>query len=185
MLGASENRDEAGSQGRSRGSAEEERPDEEAAVEPARSRKWLVIGGGIGLLVLLLVGIGIAIWPLFTPPPKRWGTRHDITSISSRPLGSEQATEGSQASAGGTPQAEIEALRKENAELQAQIETLRKVQAQARTYVPPAQPSSPSSSVSGETTVGSSDPTAAAMSLKEAIEAMNASTGDFRKKPAK
>ncbi|MDD5383675.1 MAG: hypothetical protein PHG89_02190 [Gallionella sp.] len=149
-------------------------------AEPVRSNKRLVIGGAIGLLVLLLVGIGIAIWPVFPPPQERRDTRHDATTITSRPSQLESAPEKSQT--------EIEMLKKENAELQARIEALKKELPQQQSYVPSARHTGgnvPSSSVSGEMMIGNKDPKDTAMTLKEAIEAMNASLGDHAKKPAK
>lgn len=147
---------------------------------PARSRKRLIIVGAAAVVVLLLVGIGIALWPSSEPPQERLDARHDVTAA---PPGTAQP-----AAAPQSPPNEIEVLRKENAELQAKIEELKKGQAQQRPAAAPALQtgtSTPSSSVGGEMTVGSQDPKAAAMTLKEAIDAMNASSGDYRKKPAK
>jgi hypothetical protein len=156
--------------------------DEEDAFEinPARSKKRLVIGGAIGLLVLLLAGIGIAIRPAAPPPQEQPDTRRDVATIASRP--------GEPAPAPEKPPSEIEALKKENAELHARIEALKKELPQQQSYVPPARYTGgdvPSSSVSGEMMIGNKDPKATAMTLKEAIEAMNASSGDHAKKPAK
>ncbi len=44
----------------------DEQPGNALDAEPVRSRKWLILGGSIGLLALLSVGIW-AIWP--APPP--------------------------------------------------------------------------------------------------------------------
>lgn len=170
----------ADSHDHSEGAPEHEHPEDAPEAEPAvRSNKHLFIGGAVGLLVfLLLVGIGFALWPFFNPPQKRWGTKHDITTISSRSARSNSTP--------GKPQAEIEALKKENAELQARIEALKKELPQ-RPYAPPARQAgenAPPSSVSGEMVIGNKDPKVTAMSLKEAIEAMNASSGEYDKKPA-
>ena len=176
---------DSGSHGRSEAASTDERPESAPGQAPVRSRKWLVIGGSIAILALLLIDIGITLWATIEPPQKRWGTRHDITSVSSRPVRSETAPGGSQTPAPETPQTEIETLRKENAELQARIEALKKTQ---QPYSPAARQTGgnlPSSAAAGELTVGSKDPKASAMSLKEAVEAMNASSGDFNKKPAK
>lgn len=157
-------------------------------AESARSKKRLVIGGAIGLLVLLLVGIGIAIWPVFPPPQEQRGTRHDVATIASRASQPESAPEEPQTSTPEKSQTEIEILKKENAELQARIEALKKELPQQQSYVPPARHTGgnvPSSSVSGEMMIGNKDPKDTAMTLKEAIEAMNASSGDPAKKPAK
>lgn len=170
--------EEAGTHGRSAALPEEgETTTGETAAGPVRSRKWLVVSGSILIVVLLVVDIAITLWLSYESPQKRWGTRHD--TISSLPGESESMPE--------EPRSEVEALRKENAGLQAQIEALRKEQ-QRRPYAPPAwqtgEGNMPSYSASGEMAVGSSDPKAAAMTLKEAIEAMNASSGDYDKKPA-
>ncbi|HEU0283103.1 MAG TPA: hypothetical protein VFQ99_04920 [Gallionella sp.] len=171
---------DADSHGRSEASSGDEYPEDASDAGPARSKKRLVIGGVIGLLVLLLFGIGIAIWPVFAPPQKQWGANHDVTPIAPRASQPESVPENTQT--------EIEALKRENAELQARIEALKNGPPVQRPYVPPAwqaRGNSPSSSVGGEMTVDSKDPKATAMSLKEAIEAMNASSGDYNKKPAK
>jgi len=153
----------------------------ETAAEPARPRKWLIVGGSVFIVTLLLIDIAMNLWLTYEPPQKRWGTRHDATSISSRPSKSESSPE--------EPRNEIEALQKKNAELQTRIEALKKELPQQQPYAPPAWQNSgggtPSSSVSGEMMVGNKDPQATAMTLKEAIEAMNASSGEHAKKPAK
>ncbi|HEU0188370.1 MAG TPA: hypothetical protein VFQ97_00065 [Gallionella sp.] len=149
-------------------------------AEPVRSKKRLVIGGAIGLLVLLLLGIGVTIWPVFPPPQEQRDTRHNVATIASRASQPGSAPEKSQT--------EIEVLKKENAELQARIEALKKELPQQQSYVPSARYAGgnvPSSSASGEMMIGNKDPKDTAMTLKEAIEAMNASSGDHAKKPAK
>lgn len=183
----------ADSHERSEATSEGEHPEDISDTGSARSRKRLVIGGAIGLLVLLLAGIWIAIWPASAPSTNRWGTKHDMTSLSpsipqpeSAPV--ESKTEIEAPKKENTPekfQTEIEALKKENAELQARIEALKKGQQPYATPARQAGENIPSSSASGEMTVGNKDPKATAMSLKEAIEAMNASSGDYRKKPVK
>mgnify|MGYP005804682823 CR=1 FL=1 len=176
------------SQGRSEASREDELPDAEMAAEPVHSRKWLVIGGSTVIVILLLGSIGSAYWPIVEPPQKRWGTRHEQMDISSTPRRPESEYEGSQAPASVRSPAEVEALKKENAELQARIEALKKVSPQHQPYAPTARQAGGEdapSSVSGEMTIDNKDPKAAAMSLKEAINAMNAGSGERDKKPAK
>lgn len=156
--------------------------DEEDAPEinPARSKKRLVIGGAIGLLVLLLAGIGIALRPAVPPPQEQPDTGRDVATITSRP--------GEPAPAPEKPLSEIEALKKENTELHARIEALKKELPQQQSSVPSARHAggdASSSSASGEMMIGNKDPKATAMTLKEAIEAMNASSGDHAQKPAK
>jgi hypothetical protein len=84
-------------------------------------------------------------------------------------------------------QADIDALTKKNSELQAQIEALRKKQPQRPSTSPAsrptgkAQPAAPGSDVA----IGNKSPKTAAMTLKEAIEAMNAGSGEPAKNAAK
>lgn len=154
----------------------------EAEVEagPVRSRRWLVIGGSIVIVILMLANFAIANWPIFKEPQKRQGTRHDTDAIPSRSSAPDPAHKKLSAPALEEPSPEVEALRRENTELQAQIEALRG--ARQRPPAPPARPYGGNVAVptpgSGELAVGSEDPKAAAMTLKEAIEAMNAATGD-------
>lgn len=178
---ATETDQEAESRSGSEAAPESELLEEEAVAGPVRSRKWLVIGGSAFIVVLLAADITITLWLAYEPPQKRWGTRHDITSISTRPIEPESAPE--------RPQAEAEALRQENAALQARIEALKKGAPQQRSYAGQAvggsAPSSLESSDSGEVTISNKDPRAAALSLKEAVEAMNAGSGETGKKPVK
>lgn len=84
-------------------------------------------------------------------------------------------------------QANINALTKKNNELQVQIEAFKKKQQQlpsastANQAAGKAQPPARS----GNIAIGSKNPKAAAMTLKEAIEAMNESSGDPPNKAAK
>jgi hypothetical protein len=175
-------------------------PDEMPDGAPARSKR-LILAGAIGLLVLLLAGIGIAIWPDSEPPEQAGPSgeqsmpphaQSEPPQEQPMPPREQPDTDHEVAAASGAsgtepappdPQAEIEALRKENAELQARIEALRKEQPQQRPRLT-ARGGAASSPAGGEMAVGSEDPKAAAMTLKEAIEAMNAASGDYKKKPA-
>lgn len=165
--------------------------DEEDAPEinPARSKKRLIIGGAIGLLVLLLASIGFALWPAAPPHQEQPDTGRDVaTTRPSQPAPPEPAPDEPQPAMPEKLPSEIEALKKENAELHARIEALKKELPQQQPYVPAARHAggnTPSSSASGEMMIGNKDPKDTAMTLKEAIEAMNASSGDHAKKPAK
>lgn len=136
----------------------------------------MMVGGAIGLAVLLLAGIGFAVWKMFLSAPAEEAGASAGVSRTARP-----------ASPGGESRAEIEALRKKNEELKAQIDALKKEQPRQQPVEPAApQPSDNlQSSDSGDIMVDNKDPKATAMSLKEAIDAMNESSGDYGKKNAK
>lgn len=188
---AEEGGEEERAGGRSRSEAESfEDAAGEAAEEtrPARSKKRLVIAAVILLALLLAAGAGVALLPLLEPQETRWGTKHDITSISSRPPESDTAP--------GEPQSEVDELRRENAALQARIEALRKdAPAQQipaapprQVYIPPARQGGESAAAPAaaeDLTIGTSDPRAAAMTLKEAIETMNAASEERPRKPGR
>ncbi len=145
------------------------------AIAPMHIKKRLIIGGAIGLLIALLVGIGFAAWKTFLSPQEP----------EALPPAAAGSSHGSQPA--GTPQAEIEALRKKNDELEAQIEALKKEQPQSQASASQenaAEGSAASPTGTGEMTISNKDPKAAAQALKEAIEAMNAGSGNAPRKPA-
>lgn len=155
-------------------------PDTALSDEPVtakRSKKWLVIGISSSLLVLLLVALAIVFWPISEPPREQAGNSHESASDAARSTQPKQL------------RPDVETLRRENAELQAQVEALKKQASGQPQLVPPSRQAAGNGSTSippsGDMVVGSKDPKATAMSLKEAIEAMNASTGGYEKKPAK
>lgn len=83
-------------------------------------------------------------------------------------------------------QAEAEAIKKKEDEERAKA--LKKARVQQQPLGSSAQQASGNanpSPVNGEMSVGNKDPKATATTLKEAIEAMNASSGGYNKKPAK
>lgn len=82
------------------------------------------------------------------------------------------------------PMTEVEALRQKNAELEARLDALKKAEQSSSVSVKLYPGSGKGVNAGGVATVGSSDPKAAAMTLKEAIEAMNAGTGNYQKQPA-
>lgn len=88
------------------------------------------------------------------------------------------------APASHAPQTELEALRQKNAELQAQIDALKKAQQPSSASVKLYPGSSRNQAAGGIATVGNSDPKAAAATLKEAIEMMNAGE-NYKGKPAR
>jgi len=167
--------------------------------KPLLTKKRLIIGAATALLA------GIAIWVtwgILNPPESHHGTKHDMTPIVIHDTQTGPATEKHAAGvdllkeaeleAHNKEKAELEELKKQNAELQARIEALKEKPAQpsvsAQPYIPSAlQATGKNSHPSGigEMTVGNSDPKITAMTLKEAIEAMNANSGEFRKKTAK
>lgn len=185
---------------------EGEYPEEVSDNAPALFKKRLIIGGVIGLLVLLLAGIGMAIWTAFTPSQIPSEPGHDIVTATSRPGQPEHAPDQPQsapaqsapvpaqpesapaqaASAPEKPLTEVEPPKKESPELQARTEAPDKEPPQQQ--VPPDRQTARKASSyyeSGEMVVGIKEPKATAKSLKEAIEDMNAGSGDHDKKPAK
>lgn len=89
------------------------------------------------------------------------------------------------ASVSQVPMTEVEALRQKNAELEARLDALKKAEQSSSVSVKLYPGSGKGVNAGGVATVGNSDPKAAAMTLKEAIEAMNAGTGNDRKQPAR
>jgi hypothetical protein len=83
------------------------------------------------------------------------------------------------------PVTEVEALRQKSAELEARLEALKKAEQSSSVSVKLYPGNAKGGNAGGVATVGNSDPKAAAMTLKEAIEAMNAGTGNDRKQPAR
>jgi hypothetical protein len=145
---------------------------EPPASHPMRTKKRLIIGGAAGLLVLLL---GVAAWKMFLSSPEP-ETAEPVAASHNKPPESQAETE----------QAEVETLRKKNEELQAQIEALKKEAPQDDLPTATAEGANAAASAApGEMTLSNKDPKAAAQSLKEAIEAMNASSGGSVRKPAK
>ncbi|MFZ2300921.1 MAG: hypothetical protein WAW10_03505 [Gallionella sp.] len=156
----------------------ESAPEDASPPSPPNLKKRLMMGGAIGLTVLLLAGIGFAVWKIFLSAP---AGEADASAAAGVPRTARPA------SPGGESRAEIEALRKKNEELKAQIDALKKEQPRQQPVEPAAQPSGDNlqSSDSGDIMVDNKDPKATAMSLKEAIDAMNESSGDYGKKNAK
>ena len=146
------------------------------AASPSLNRR-LIIAGVIGLLILSLSGIGFAVWKIFLST-----SQEDANIPAAKPAPQTEAA-----------RAKIEALKKKNEELQAQIEALKKEQPQQEAESQqPVEPTAKQtkdntlpSSDSGDLMIDNKDPKATAMSLKEAIDAMNEGYGDYGKKRAK
>lgn len=145
---------------------------------PTSLNRRLIIAGVIGLLILSLSGIGFAVWKIFLST-----SQEDANIPAAKPAPQTEAA-----------RAKIEALKKKNEELQAQIEALKKEQPQQEDTESqqPAEPTAKQpkdnnlpSSDSGDLMIDNKDPKATAMSLKEAIDAMNEGYGDYGKKRAK
>lgn len=176
------------------GSAASKAGEQTPAIRHMRSKKRLIIGGAIGLLILVLAGAGIATWKIFLSPspheaatPATADTSHDAPSADQAKAEHADQEQASTAQS-ETHQDEIEALRKKNEELQAQIEALKKEQPpeQSSATAPGAAGENTASAAStGELTISNKDPKAAAQALKEAIEAMNSGSGGSARKPAK
>lgn len=161
------------------GANQSKEADSEEAPEarPPRSRKLLIAGGAFGVTIVLLIGIWYTIWPIITPSKKTPDAKTDIAPATSGGI-----------KMGKTPEktrTETDALKKENTELQSRLEASAKETPQSAVQ-PDIQPagSAPLVSSGGEISIGSNDPKAAAMTLKEAIEAMNAQSDGYKKKPA-
>lgn len=181
--------------------------EEAARIQAARLKKRLLIFGALGLVILLLLGLLIALWKLFfaakhhepappapvseqktiLPSPHQAKNLIKLPDIELpqvipqvtpqvipqvNPQGSAQMEGVTQ----NSPEA-MEALKKRNEELEAQLNALQRQQSGA------AQRGATPAVGAGQVTLGSKDAKETAMTLKAAIEAMNASTGDFSKKP--
>lgn len=178
--GEAEDVEKKGSPDRPKAMPETGRSDDEPEAVPVRSKKRLVIGGAISLLVFLLAGVVIVYWPIFGAPSQQKDAHQETASLPAHPVDAGPAP--------AEPRSEVESLRKENAELQARIEALELNQQQQLSAPPARQPGGRGAkalSASGEVVVDSNNPKSSAMSLKEAIEAMNASSGDYKKPPPK
>lgn len=164
----------------------EETPEEDnPLLRPMRTKKRLIVGGAIALSILLLAGAGFATWKIFLSPPKHDSTEHAAPATAEASHDSPPEEHAEAQTAPEAPHSELEDLRKKNEELQAQIETLKKEQKQDQSAAADAGNEATPSSGRDEMTISNKDPKAAAQSLREAIEAMNAGTGGSARKPAK
>lgn len=175
--------------------------EEAATLKAAHIKKRPIIFSALGLLVLILLGLIFAVWKIFfsskpqkVPPPvaaveekmvqPSSQDKKNLIKLPAIDLPKVPAHE-TPAQGESTPQAELEALRKKNEALEAQLKALK--QSDSQTMKPSAamqQRGTPSAGTGGEVVLDSKDPKATAMTLKAAIEQMNATTGDYAKQPA-
>lgn len=164
---------------------EGEQPADVSDTERARSKKRLITAGAIGLLVLLLAGIGMAIWTAFTPSQIQSPPVHDIATATSRTIQPEPVPDQPQSAPAQPAPTLAQSVPAPEKPL---TETLGKEPPKQQPHALPDRQAArniPSSPISGEISVGNEDPKGSAMSLKAAIEAMNADSGDYDKKPAR
>lgn len=174
--------------------------EEMAQIKKLRLKKRLLVYGILGGAILLLLGLAFAAWKLF------FSARHEA-SVQSVPVnapiivmpprqgkknlinlpGVEVPADAVQVVAkpqGGVRPDELEALEKRNAELEAQLRAMKQEAPQSVPVNPvPAAQRGVSASNGGQVMLNSKSPKENAITLKEAIEAMNAASGDFAKKP--
>lgn len=187
--------------------------EEAARIKAARRKKRMLIFGALGLVILLLLGLLIALWKLFfvpkhqehVPPvpaseqkivlPSPHGNKKliklpdiELPRVERQvaPQVLPQTSPQMNSQTGGMPQTqdspeEMEALKKRNEELEAQLNALQQ-QRQQSSYGSD-QRGAAAALGGGQVMLGSKDAKETAMTLKAAIEAMNASTGDYSKKP--
>lgn len=207
----------------------EDKHGEKVDVDPAKSKRRLIIGAAIGIAVL--VAIGMTTWIIFVPSPGK-NTAIAVTPTSMQPdpraernsklldpieflrlkktlfkghqsdieaLGKKNDelppmevpnVEPSRVEPppGTSRRAEIEILKKKNDELQTEIAALRKKQLQPNPSASPANQAADEAQAparGGDIALSSENPKATAMTLKEAIEVMNASSGDPPRKAAR
>ncbi len=151
---------------------------------PPNLKKRLIIGGALGAAVLLLAGIGFAVWKFLLSSPK-----------AEAPAPTSAAVHGSEAPAKpahgeSEMQAQLEALKKQNEEMSKQLEALKKGKSQDGKGHEESAGATPEngSSAEGKDDVmvfSGKDPKASAQALKQAIEEMNAASGKGKpRKPA-
>ncbi|MDD2914256.1 MAG: hypothetical protein PHP70_02960 [Gallionella sp.] len=153
--------------------------EDSSAPRPANFKKRLIIGGAISLIVILLAGIVFAVLKIFMPAPKQ-----EVDA----PVVVEPARIARPVPRAEIPHAETDVTPEKIIEPQAPApveEPKKEMPPPEATAEPQAGDGALSVSESGDITVGNKDPQAAALSLKEAIEAMNAGSGDYTKKKAR
>lgn len=166
--------------------AEETEPEEESgeeiAVRRQRKRRRLLIAAASILSLLLLAGIGFVVRKVFLTHPVQQSVTSGTIETSR-----EAPPQAAAPSATARP-SEVDMLKKRNEELQQQLDALKNERSPEPASVAISygtHVSAVSSTSQGDLALGTGDPKAAAQGLKEAIEAMNAATGDTRGAPRK
>lgn len=176
---ATEEEEEEAADALRRAKPEAEHATEEAAEEaakPKHSRKGWIIGGLILLLILLVTG-GYFALDYILPPLKRSNIAHETVKayrIRQQALKDAQQAEpplSESPQAAPPPPAAFESQ-------QPPVEPVQPAQQRTGSSAPPI-------SSKGEVVVDSKNPKSTAMSLKEAIEVMNAESGGTARKPAR
>lgn len=156
----------------------EEDGDYATAMARLRTKKLLLVGAAISLL---LVTIGIATWKMLSHGPTKGA--HDA------PLHADSAHKPAPP-ADAEMARQLQALERKNADLTAQVEALKKEKTAPDVTTTPSQPTPTSqnpvtSNTERELVISNKDPKASAQALKRMIEEMNAASGDRPAKPAK
>lgn len=163
-------------------------------VRAARTKKRMLVFGGVGVLVLVLSGVAVVVWKLFFSPPPAAVLIETQKNTVMLPSPHKAKTliklPDIEVSKTQAEQVELKTLKKKNAELEAELNALKQQESRqlpSATLPVPAVPaqSAVGSGASGTLVIDSAHPKETAMSLKAAIEAMNAGTGDYAKAPAK
>jgi hypothetical protein len=159
---------EAETHGRDKPAAADRRDAEEPLVVPVRNlKKRLIIGGMLGAVVLLLAGIGLTAWTLLAPkhaePHNPPATAHNT------------ATTAAKATDSAAMQAQIEALKQQNAKMHSELEAMKKTGQEGETPAAAGKEDGPAKTAGGDVLLFSGkDTKASAAALKQAIEEMNA-----------
>lgn len=159
--------------------AVDRRDAEEPVIVPVRNlKKRLIIGGMLSAAVLVLAGIGFTAWTLLAP-------KHAEPQKPSEAAAHNGAAGGAKTPDSAAMQAQIAALKAQNAKMHSELEAMKKT-GQGDAPAAAGAENGATKPASGEVLVFSGkDPKAGAAALKQAIEEMNAeSEGRKPRKPA-
>ncbi|BCB26285.1 hypothetical protein SKTS_11710 [Sulfurimicrobium lacus] len=158
---------EAETHGRDKPAAADRGDAEEPLVVPVRNlKKRLIIGGMLGAVVLLLAGIGLTAWTLLAP-------KH-AEQNNSPAAAHNTATTAAKATGSAAMQAQIEALKQQNAKMLSELEAMKKT-GQDETPAAAGKEDGAAKTAGGDVLLFSGkDTKASAAALKQAIEEMNA-----------